>query len=148
VFPAHERPYAIGSTNGSAWNAAFVFNGTDRISGKAAEAQFPVYEPGRHYPTATQSERDKIPIVPPSPTRLLARIGPLSGERLGLELLAALILGIPAFIAGARLRAGARGTPAASPHATDTESARAPVDEGAGAAALAEADALRVRRAL
>ena len=30
LFPAHDRPYAIGSTNGSAWNAAFVFNGTDR----------------------------------------------------------------------------------------------------------------------
>ncbi len=43
-------------------------------------------------------ERDHIPIVPPSPTRLLARIGPLSGERLGLELLVALLLGIPAMI--------------------------------------------------
>ena len=59
-----------------------------------------VYEPGRHYPVATQSERDHIPIVPPSPTRLLARIGPLSGERLGLELLVALLLGIPALISG------------------------------------------------
>ncbi len=37
LFPAHERPYAIGSTNGSAWNAAFVFNGSDRLSGKSPE---------------------------------------------------------------------------------------------------------------
>ena len=53
-------------------------------------------------PTATQSERDHIPIVPPSPTRLLARVGPLSGQRLGLELLIALLLGIPALILGVR----------------------------------------------
>jgi hypothetical protein len=38
--------------------------------------------------------------VPPSPTRLLARVGPLSGERLGLVLLLALLLGIPALIDG------------------------------------------------
>jgi 4-amino-4-deoxy-L-arabinose transferase-like glycosyltransferase len=99
IAPAHDRPYAIGSTNGSAWNAAFVFNGTDRIRGKATEPQT-LYQPGHHYPQATQSERDRIPIVPPSPTRLLARIGPLSGERLGLELLAALLLGIPALLWG------------------------------------------------
>jgi 4-amino-4-deoxy-L-arabinose transferase-like glycosyltransferase len=98
LAPAHERPYAIGSTNGSAWNAAFVFNGTDRLGGKSPEPQFTVYEPGHRYPEATQSERDHIPIVPPSPTRLLARIGPLSGERLGLELLLALLLGVPALI--------------------------------------------------
>jgi 4-amino-4-deoxy-L-arabinose transferase-like glycosyltransferase len=104
LVPAHDRPYAIGSTNGSAWNAAFVFNGTDRLSGKSPEPQSTVYESGRHYPQATQSERDHIPIVPPSATRLLSRIGPLSGERLGLELLAALLLGIPALLCG--LRAG------------------------------------------
>jgi 4-amino-4-deoxy-L-arabinose transferase-like glycosyltransferase len=97
LVPAHDRPYAIGSTNGSAWNAAFVFNGIDRLEGKSVEPQT-VYQPGKHYPVATQSERDHIPIVPPSPTRLLARIGPLSGERLGLELLIALLLGVPAFI--------------------------------------------------
>jgi 4-amino-4-deoxy-L-arabinose transferase-like glycosyltransferase len=100
VAPAHDRPYAIGSSNGSAWNAAFVFNGTERLGGKSPEPQFTVYEVGHHYPEATQSERDHIPIVPPSPTRLLARVGPLSGERLGLELLAALLLGIPALLWG------------------------------------------------
>jgi 4-amino-4-deoxy-L-arabinose transferase-like glycosyltransferase len=95
LFPAHDRPYAIGSTNGSAWNAAFVFNGTDRLSGKSTEP-LTLYQPGHHYPQATQSQRDHIPIVPPSPTRLLARVGPLSGQRLGLELLIALLLGVPA----------------------------------------------------
>jgi 4-amino-4-deoxy-L-arabinose transferase-like glycosyltransferase len=93
LFPAHERPWAYGSTNGSAWNSAFVFNGVDRLEGKALEGPQGTYQPGRHYPEATQAERDAIPIVPPSPTRLLARVGPLSGERLGLEVLAGLLLG-------------------------------------------------------
>jgi 4-amino-4-deoxy-L-arabinose transferase-like glycosyltransferase len=100
LFPAQDRPYAIGSTNGSAWNAAFVFNGIDRLRGKEPEPQQVVYEPDHHYPVVTQEERDHIPIVPPSPTRLLATVGPLSGERLGLELLIGLLLGIPALIAG------------------------------------------------
>jgi 4-amino-4-deoxy-L-arabinose transferase-like glycosyltransferase len=102
VFPAHDRPYAIGSTNGSAWNAAFVFNGTDRLGAKSPEPAATSYRPGHKYPVATQSQRDHIPIVPPSPTRLLARIGPLSGERLGIEVLIALLLGIPALICGVR----------------------------------------------
>ncbi len=109
LVPAHDRPYAIGSTNGSAWNAAFVFNGKDRVSGKSPEPQGTVYEPGHVYPTATQAQRDHIPIVPSSPTRLLARIGPLSGQRLGMEILIGLILGIPALLLGVR------GPPAAAP---------------------------------
>ena len=118
LFPAHDRPYAIGSTNGSAWNAAFVFNGTDRLAGKSIEPQTE-YQPGHHYPTATQSERDHIPIVPPSPTRLFARIGPLSGERLGLELLLALLLGVPALIGGVLRRSRAeRDATRVLPHAS------------------------------
>jgi 4-amino-4-deoxy-L-arabinose transferase-like glycosyltransferase len=106
LAPSNDRPWAIGSTNGSAWNAVFVFNGTERLGGKSPEPQFTQYEPGHRYPVATQSERDHIPIVPPSPTRLLARIGPLSGERLGLELLAGLLLGIPALLWSVRRRRG------------------------------------------
>ncbi len=103
LFPAHDRPYAIGSTNGSAWNAAFVFNGWDRITGKAME----VGEAGsgharRRASTATLSERERIPIVAPSPTRLLSSDGPLSYERLGLEALVALLLGVPAVAWGWR----------------------------------------------
>ncbi len=102
LVPAHDRPYAIGSTNGSAWNAAFVFNGSDRLAGKSPEPGGTVYEPGHRYAVATQEERDHIPIVPPSVTRLLATVGPLSGERLGLELLVGLLLGIPALAFGLR----------------------------------------------
>jgi 4-amino-4-deoxy-L-arabinose transferase-like glycosyltransferase len=122
LAPAHDRPWAIGSTNGSAWNAVFVFNGTERLGGKSPEPQFTVYEPGHKYPVATQSERDHIPIVPPSPTRLFARIGPLSGERLGMELLAALLLGVPALLWGLRRRrAGAEDDAGESEDPADDE---------------------------
>ena len=100
LVPASDRPYAIGSTNGSAWNAAFIFNGKDRLGGKSPEPKGTVYEPGHNYPTATQSERDHIPIIPPSATRLLSAFGPLSGQRLGMELLVALLLGLPALLWG------------------------------------------------
>jgi 4-amino-4-deoxy-L-arabinose transferase-like glycosyltransferase len=90
LFPAHERPWAIGSSDGSAWNAAFVFNGTERITGKAAEVG-----------QARAAQR----IAPPSPTRLLARSGELPGKWLGWEALAALLLGAYALVALARRRA-------------------------------------------
>ncbi len=102
LYPAHQRPWAYGSSNGSAWNAAFVFNGLERIEGKAVEGPQTGFQPGYPYPERTQAQRDAIPILPPSPTRLLARIGPLSGERLGLEALAGLLLGGAAL--GALLR--------------------------------------------
>jgi 4-amino-4-deoxy-L-arabinose transferase-like glycosyltransferase len=143
LYPAHERPYAIGSTNGSAWNAAFVFNGTDRLAGKSIEPQT-VYQPGKHYPTATQSQRDHIPIVPPSPTRLLARIGPLSGERLGLELLVALLLGIPALAAavgGDIRRRNARAGPGSSAAGVHAVAGSPPSDSAVEGAA-------RLRRAV
>jgi 4-amino-4-deoxy-L-arabinose transferase-like glycosyltransferase len=121
LFPAHERPYAIGSSNGSAWNAAFVFNGTDRLGGKTPELGASEFEANRHYPVATQEQRDHIPIGPPSPTRLLATVGPLSGERLGLEIVAALLLGIPALLWGLRGDANAPPDPNAPPDAAERE---------------------------
>jgi 4-amino-4-deoxy-L-arabinose transferase-like glycosyltransferase len=97
LFPAHERPYAIGSTNGSAWNAAFVFNGTERLTGKAAEVG-----------TTTIAQHDggggrlvspsTMPVTPPSPTRLLARSGQLPAKWLGWEALVALAVGAAAVI--------------------------------------------------
>jgi len=102
LFPAHDRPFAVGSTNGSAWNAAFVFNGLERLEGKPQPSQSiqGAHGPGSvrtsRYAKLTQSERDHIPLPLPSATRLLDRVGPLSGERLGLEALAALLLGLPA----------------------------------------------------
>jgi 4-amino-4-deoxy-L-arabinose transferase-like glycosyltransferase len=94
LFPAHERPYAIGSTNGSAWNAAFVFNGTERLSGKTVEVgqTMPVTRRsgGKSRPGASAS----TPIAAPSPTRLLAQTGQLPAKWLGWEALAALLLGV------------------------------------------------------
>jgi 4-amino-4-deoxy-L-arabinose transferase-like glycosyltransferase len=119
LFPAHDRPYAIGSTNGSAWNAAFVFNGTDRLGGKTAELGTTEYEPSHRYPVATQEERDHIPIGPPSPTRLLTTVGPLSGERLGMEILVGLLLGIPALLWG--LRGEADPPDSETPDATEKQ---------------------------
>jgi 4-amino-4-deoxy-L-arabinose transferase-like glycosyltransferase len=156
IAPPHDRPYAIGSKNGSAWNAAFVFNGSERLGGKSPEPQSTVYEAGHKYPVATQEERDHIPIIPPSPTRLLARIGPLSGERLGLEVLIALLLGIPALLWGTRrgndpraesiLAAPAGDAAAGGDHPPPTPPADPPEAVGAGEAA---ADAqTRIRRAV
>ncbi len=102
LFPVHERPYAIGSTNGSAWNAAFVFNGLDRIEGKAVEGTTLVYTPGRRFASVSTQEGERAQIPPPSPTRLLKGNGPLPIERLGLELLVALGLGVPAVALGFR----------------------------------------------
>jgi 4-amino-4-deoxy-L-arabinose transferase-like glycosyltransferase len=105
LFPAHERPYAIGSTNGSAWNAAFVFNGSERLSGKTVEVgQSSTPAPrqirgGRVIPAGT-------PITPPSPTRLLARGGQLPAKWLGWEALLALLVGIFAVVVVLRRGAG------------------------------------------
>jgi 4-amino-4-deoxy-L-arabinose transferase-like glycosyltransferase len=119
LYPAHDRPFAIGSSNGSAWNAAFVFNGSQRISGTNAQGTSAItYGSTSGYPTATQAERDHIPITAPSPTRLLTKVGPLSGERLGLELLAGLLLGLPALLAALLAR------PPDGPDASDAEAAR------------------------
>ncbi len=105
LFPARERPYAIGSTNGSAWNAAFVFNGSERLSGKTAEVgqAAPVVPHGRG---GREMASTGMPITPPSPTRLLARSGQLPAKWLGSEALAALLLGIAVVISVLRGKAG------------------------------------------
>jgi 4-amino-4-deoxy-L-arabinose transferase-like glycosyltransferase len=35
IVPLHPKPWALGSSNGSAWNAALVYNGADRLTGHA-----------------------------------------------------------------------------------------------------------------
>jgi 4-amino-4-deoxy-L-arabinose transferase-like glycosyltransferase len=103
AFPAGQRPFAVGSTNGSAWNAALVFNGVDRLEGKPTPGQStstadpPGTPPPSRYGQLTLRQREEIPLRPPSATRLLDRAGALAGQRLGLLVLAALLLGIPAF---------------------------------------------------
>jgi 4-amino-4-deoxy-L-arabinose transferase-like glycosyltransferase len=106
-FPASERPYAIGSTNGSAWNATFVYNGYDRLFG--ASTQTLLNSQGASVLTpANNSEaaRAQVAIATPSPWRLFEHNDPLSGLRIGFVLLAALLLGIPALL-GTAIRARA-----------------------------------------
>jgi 4-amino-4-deoxy-L-arabinose transferase-like glycosyltransferase len=100
LFPASDRPYAIGSTNGSAWNATFVFNGYDRIAGTATQTTLNAALTSSQLHPANNSElaRSAVPIRPPGLFRLFAHDGPLSGLRLGFVLLAALVLGVPALV--------------------------------------------------
>ncbi len=99
AFPASQRPYAIGSTNGSAWNAAFVYNGYDRIAGSATQSLLNAQGLGITKP-ANNSEvaRAQVAIASPSLLRLFEHNDPLSGLRIGFLLLAALLLGVPALV--------------------------------------------------
>jgi 4-amino-4-deoxy-L-arabinose transferase-like glycosyltransferase len=107
LFPAHERSYAIGSTNGSAWNAAFVFNGSERLTGKAQEVVQATPPNTRHGGGGGGLASTGTPsITPPSPTRLLALNGQLPARWLGWEALAALLLGAAVVLSNAR-----RGAP-------------------------------------
>ena len=83
--PARDRPFALGSSNGSAWNAVFVFDGTHRLGlGKTKTAS-----------GANAALRNKLQGKPSgrSPTRLIARASPSLGLRVGSELVPALVFG-------------------------------------------------------
>jgi 4-amino-4-deoxy-L-arabinose transferase-like glycosyltransferase len=102
LYPSHERPWAIGSTNGSAWNAAFVFNGSERLTGKTMEVAQPAPTAHSHSGATGRARGGSEPITPPSPTRLLARTGQLPAKWLGWEALVALLLGVAVVISVAR----------------------------------------------
>lgn len=109
LFASHP-PFAIGSTNGSAWNAAFVFNGWDRIATPAREPVKLVPRRKAHHTASTHTVHKKakhkkavhVHITGPGPARLLGRAGPLPVARLGLLVLAALVLGLPALVVARR----------------------------------------------
>jgi 4-amino-4-deoxy-L-arabinose transferase-like glycosyltransferase len=42
IVPLHPRPWALGSSNGSPWNAALVYNGIDRLTGHANVQDVPL----------------------------------------------------------------------------------------------------------
>jgi len=100
LFPASDRPYAIGSTNGSAWNATFVFNGWDRIAGAQTQSALSAQLSASALRPVNNSEvaRSAVPIGGPAVLRLFEHDGPLSGLRLGFVLLVALALGVPALV--------------------------------------------------
>jgi 4-amino-4-deoxy-L-arabinose transferase-like glycosyltransferase len=98
--PASARPWAFGSTNGSAWNAALVYDGWDRLTGASP--------PG--VPPAAAGASARVPATP-GPLRLLSARDHLGG-RLGIELAAAWLAAALAVATGAwrRLdRAGRAG---------------------------------------
>ena len=133
-------PFAVGSSNGSAWNAALVFNGLDRLEGKPTPGQSTsTADPARHPPalgttlaSARASANGRSRSGLPRPGRLLDRAGPLSGDKLG----PARAGRAAARPAGARLRA-ARAPPRRRPAGTappPAEAAQAAVGaRGAGA---------------
>jgi 4-amino-4-deoxy-L-arabinose transferase-like glycosyltransferase len=81
LMPAADRPYPMGSTNGSIWNTVFVYNGLGRLN--------------------STSTRLKVDLLnPPGPTRLLAH-GPLHLDALiGVTLFAAIAFAIVAVAMG------------------------------------------------
>ncbi|GAC1441830.1 MAG: hypothetical protein NVSMB51_22070 [Solirubrobacteraceae bacterium] len=109
-------PYAIGSSNGSAWNAAFVFNGYDRIAKPAGAADLNGQADGPRRRPANDSElaRAQVAIGKPGPLRLFDHDGPLSGLRLGYVLIASLLLGVPALLSCSRCPLCASERPAAA----------------------------------
>jgi 4-amino-4-deoxy-L-arabinose transferase-like glycosyltransferase len=85
LMPAADRPYPMGSTNGSIWNTIFVYNGTGRLNS-----------------TSTRMKIDHL--NPPGPTRLLSH-GPLHLDTLiGVTLFAAIAFAIVAVVVGVARR--------------------------------------------
>ena len=84
LTPAKQRPYPVGSRNGSIYAAVFVYNGVERLNGTSAQVA----------PVGSAS--------PPGSTRLLGSEHPFYGPRIGLELIAAIALGLGCGLAGLR----------------------------------------------
>lgn len=91
AVPASGRPWAFGSSNGSAWSATFVYDGWQRLTGAAL-------------PTATGAVGHGTVPAPPGPLRLVSTRDGLLG-RLGLEL--ALAWGMVMALVARRRFAGA-----------------------------------------
>lgn len=81
IAPSHDKPFPLGSTHGSVFEAAVVFNGLTRIRGSSSE--LPKLPP--------RLAHKQLP--PPSPGRLFSKWGPLSGRHLGFALFAAIVFG-------------------------------------------------------
>jgi 4-amino-4-deoxy-L-arabinose transferase-like glycosyltransferase len=126
LSPAHDQPYAIGSTNGSVWNSVFVFDGWDRIVKPAAPKSFSTKTaaaPLAHaapaplaYAAAAPSTAATASTVhgiasKPGPLRLFQYSLVGYGTRLGTLLFAALVFGLVAL--APMLRRRLRPPPAA-----------------------------------
>ncbi|MEA2356659.1 MAG: hypothetical protein QOD61_2788, partial [Solirubrobacteraceae bacterium] len=76
LTPRTGRPYPVGSRNGSIYQAVFVYNGIERLNGTSAQVA----------PVGSAS--------PTGPDRLVASDHPFYGARIGVELVAAIALGL------------------------------------------------------
>jgi 4-amino-4-deoxy-L-arabinose transferase-like glycosyltransferase len=86
LTPLGARPWPIGSTDGSIWNAVFVYNGLDRLRGSATAKA--------------------LALDPPGPVRLFGTTGPHNLTQIGTLLLAALVLGAVALVTTAGRKRG------------------------------------------
>ena len=91
--PGRLQPWAIGSANGSAIDATFVYNGVDRLDAAPAAAAARV----RALPAAVAAARPD----PPGPFRLTGA-GASLDLRLGAELVPAVLAGLAALFMAAR----------------------------------------------
>ena len=103
LSPAHDQPYAIGSTNGSVWNSVFVFDGWDRIVKPAAPKSFstktaaaPLAHTAAAPSTAATASTVHGIASKPGPLRLFQYSLVGYGTRLGTLLFAALVFGLVA----------------------------------------------------
>ncbi len=118
LTPAHDRPYAIGSTNGSVWNSVFVFDGWDRIFKPVAPRSFSTTSaslPLAHAAAVT------APAVLAATTKVNSPAGPFRlfqyslvgyGTLIGTVLFAAIVFGLVAL--GPLLRRRLRPPPDAT----------------------------------
>jgi 4-amino-4-deoxy-L-arabinose transferase-like glycosyltransferase len=100
LTPRSERPYPIGSTDGTIWNVVFVFDGTARLKGRPAGVP-DTFAPSAKVPAAIAQRNARIAAqrsTGASPKRLLGR---RFGPRIGSEVVPAVIFGLLAALLGA-----------------------------------------------
>ena len=110
--PSRDQPWAFGSTNGSAINATFVYNGIDRLGSQPTSGTAHRATPRL---AARRAKTQWRRLGTPGPLRLVGTGGALRG-RLAPELVPALLLGGLALLAAAiaaRRRRGAELLPRA-----------------------------------
>ena len=108
MTPASQRPYPIGSTNGSIWNLVFVFNGVDRLHGRALTTP-DTFPPGSKLPPTLarrQQARARRATVASGPRRLT---GHRYAARIGSVLVPATVAALAALAAWLLARPRRRG---------------------------------------
>ena len=109
LTPASQRPYPIGSTNGSVWNVVFVFNGTARLSGRPPGTPDTLPASAKVPAAVARGQRIRLRRLnnQKGPRRLLS--GKSIGPWIGSELFPALLFGALAALVGALAIARERG---------------------------------------